>query len=183
MPWYPGRFTRSSIATADTSTKSSVKPRAATKSTKGKKRAHSPAGSDVSIQPAAKKRKAADRSADAEAGAEPPDLASCAQALVELAPQMVRLLSVMGSVPYDHPTLATAPDFLSGLPASTLMPKKEPAGSRRVNVKRLPAWNLEPGLETFGPYVKKAGVAYSLKDLSIFARALPDVSDHSLLSL
>lgn len=89
---------------------------------------------------------------------------------------MLRLLSVLGSVPYEHPTLATAPQFLSGLPASTLIPKKEPAGSRRVNVKRLPTWHLEPGLETFGPYVKKAGIAYTLQDLSILARALPDVS-------
>lgn len=150
--------------------------KAAAKPAKGKKRALSVAESDVPSQPAAKKRRATEAPAEVDTEVDGSDLASCAQALIALAPQMVQLLSTMGAVPYEHPTLITAPEFLTGLPAKALMPKKEPTGSRRVNVKRMPTWKLEPGLETFGPFIKKAGISYTLQDLSVLARALPDVS-------
>lgn len=110
------------------------------KSGKGKKRAMSPIGSDAPAQLAAKKQRTTKHPADAEPEADSSELASCVQTLVELALQLVCLL-----------------------PASTLIPKKEPVGSCQVNLKCLPTWNLEPGLETFGPYIKKAGVAYTCK--------------------
>lgn len=68
------------------------------KSGKGKQCTVSPAGSDAPAQPTAKKYKT---TTEADSVPEPPDLASCTQALVELAPQMVCLLSVLGLVPYE----------------------------------------------------------------------------------
>ena len=89
---------------------------------------------------------------------------------------MERLFAALGEPPYHHSVLATNPSFTTGTPASSLIPEKEPTGSRRVPVKRLPAWTLEPDLQTFGPFIKAAGVVYSPSDLSTFARAIPDVS-------
>lgn len=103
-----------------------------------------------------------------------------AHLFAEVGPQMSRILSALGEVPYNHPMLATAPGFSPGIPAKDVIPEKEPTGSRRVLVKRLPAWRLEPDLEAFGPYVKKAGIGYTPSDLSTLARALPDVSHISV---
>lgn len=111
---------------------------------------------------------------------EGPNLSSFAHLFVEMVPQLSQLLTALGEVPYSHPTLATAPEFRSGLPAKDLIPAKEPNNARRVQVKCLPAWKLEPDLYAFGPYFKKAGVVYSPQDLSILARAIPDVKFLSL---
>lgn len=105
----------------------------------------------------------------------PAELMAASSLFVQLVPQMSRFLTTLGEVPYEHPSLATNPDFLSGTPAKSLIPSKEPTGSRRVPIKRPPAWKLEPDLQAFGPYFKAAGVTYSPQDLSTLARAVPDV--------
>lgn len=139
--------------------------------TKGKKRARSPSTTGTS-----KRVKLDDGLTEAESKVPVLDLASVAHLFAEVGPQMSRILAALGEVPYNHPTLTTAPGFSPGIPAKGVIPEKEPTGSRRVLVKRLPAWRLEPDLESFGPYVKKGGVGYTPSDLSTLARALPDVS-------
>lgn len=77
---------------------------------------------------------------------------------------------------YLHPSLATSEDFKLGKPAHSVIPKKDSPGSRKIRVKRLPAWKLEPELNFFGPYYQANGIDYSPSDISTLARSIPDVS-------
>lgn len=161
-----------------TAGKAPPKKAATSRPNKGKKRAVSPAGSEISVARPSKRAKANKVSESADPGADNAsfDLASCAAMFVDLVPQMSRLIATLGEVPYEHPALATNPGFKSGIPAKTMIPVKESTASRRVLVKRAPAWKLVPDVQSFGPYFKAGGISYSPQDLSSLARAVPDVS-------
>lgn len=143
---------------------------------RSRKRLPSPAVSEVSIRPPGKKQKLVEPTAAAPS-LPPLDIgaySSLVDKLVQLVPQLAQMSSSSG-VSYSHHSLATSEDFRVGLPAQDFIPAKEPTGSRRVHVKRLPAWTLEPELKTFGPYFKANGVDYSPADISTLARSIPDV--------
>lgn len=135
---------------------------------KGKKRALSPSASEPSVSTTHKRSKADGDSDVTEV--------AVARILEQLGPHISQLAAVGASTAYAHPSLYTVPDFVGGVPAKTVIPTKEPSGSRRIPVKRLPAWQLEPDLKTFGPYFKAAGTVYTPRDISTLARAIPDVS-------
>lgn len=78
--------------------------------------------------------------------------------------------------PYLHPSLTTSDSFKLGQPAHTIIPDKDTVGSRKIRVKRLPFWPVEPELASFGPYFQANGVDYSPNDISTLARSIPDVS-------
>lgn len=122
-----------------------------------------------------KKIKVVDTTEDRTSAQNSVDVNSFAQLFHDMVPQLAQLVTDQVNTSYQHPTLETAPDFVGGKPAKSVIPAKEPTGSRRVPVKRLPAWNLEPDLHTFGPYFKAAGVVYTPQDISTLARAIPDV--------